>query len=177
MMLMEDLKHKSRCYYDGRADWKSILKVFLSDGTSAVILYRWAQWMQNHRLGIIASVLIILNKFLNGCVIGRHAQFGPGLVLMHPVGVVINGGVKGGENVVIESGVVIGAARNGFPVQTPQLGNDVFIGAGAKVLGDLTIGNHVLIGANAVVLHDVPDQSTAVGMPAKAIPRRTNHVD
>jgi serine O-acetyltransferase len=88
---------------------------------------------------------------------------------MHPIGVVINGGVKGGKNIVIESGVVIGAARNGIPVQVPILGDDVFIGAGAKVLGGIKVGNNVRIGANAVVVHDVPDGATVVGIPAKVI--------
>ncbi|MDE2010537.1 MAG: hypothetical protein KGJ09_10760 [Candidatus Omnitrophica bacterium] len=88
---------------------------------------------------------------------------------MHPIGVVINGGVRGGKNIVIESGVVIGAARNGLPVRVPVLGNDVFIGAGAKVLGGITIGNNVKIGANAVVIHDVPDGATVVGIPAKVV--------
>ena len=88
---------------------------------------------------------------------------------MHPIGVVINSGVKGGKNIVIESGVVIGAARNSLPVEVPTLGDDVFIGAGAKVLGGITVGNHVKIGANAVVVKDIPDGSTAVGVPARAI--------
>ena len=89
--------------------------------------------------------------------------------MMHPSGVVINSGVKGGKNIVIESGVVIGAARNGFPVEVPRLGNSIFIGAGAKILGGVRIGDNVKIGANAVVLEDVPDNATAVGIPARAV--------
>jgi serine O-acetyltransferase len=88
---------------------------------------------------------------------------------MHPIGVVINGGVKGGKNIVIESGVVIGAAHNGLPLKLPVLGDDIFIGAGAKVLGGIRVGNNVKIGANAVVVHDVPDGATVVGIPAKVI--------
>ena len=101
--------------------------------------------------------------------IGRNAVFGKGLVLMHPVGVVINGGVCGGEHIVIESGVVIGAARNGLPVKVPQLGDNVFIGAGAKVLGGIKIGNNVKIGANSVVVKDVADNCTVVGIPARVV--------
>ncbi|MFA5143016.1 MAG: hypothetical protein WC522_02445 [Candidatus Omnitrophota bacterium] len=88
---------------------------------------------------------------------------------MHPVGVVINGEVKGGENIVIESGVVLGVARNGLPVKAPALGDNIYIGTGAKILGDIKIGSNVKIGANAVVLSDVPDGATAVGIPAKVV--------
>ncbi|MCA9408119.1 MAG: serine O-acetyltransferase, partial [Candidatus Omnitrophica bacterium] len=80
--------------------------------------------------------------------------------------------VKGGKNIVIESGVVIGAARNGLPVEAPYLKNNIFIGSGAKILGGISIGNHVNIGANAVVLQNVPDNSTAVGVPARIIEKK-----
>jgi serine O-acetyltransferase len=117
-------------------------------------------------------VLVLdLNKLLNGCVIGRGAEFAPGFVLVHTVGVVIHGSVRGGRNVIIESGVVVGAARNGFPIEVPVIGDDVYIGAGAKLLGGIRIGSRVTIGANAVVVKDVPDDATAVGVPAKVIGR------
>ena len=167
-MIKEDLKHKAQCFY-GRSTGRDILKVLFTDGTSAVVLFRMAKFFQGMGLGLVGWLFLEINKFLNGCVIGRGVYFQEGLVLMHPIGVVINGGVKGGKNVVIESGVVIGTARHGFPVEVPTIGNDVFIGAGAKILGGITIGNHVKIGANAVVLKDVPDGVTVVGIPAKTV--------
>ena len=165
---MEDLKFKSECYYE-RSDFKCILRILLTDGTSAVFLYRAAQLLRKIGLGVIGWFILELNKFLNGCVIGRNAEFKEGLVLMHPIGVVINGGVRGGLHIVIESGVVIGAAKNGLPVEVPVLGNYIFIGAGAKVLGGIKIGNNVKIGANAVVVKDVPDGATVVGIPARVV--------
>jgi serine O-acetyltransferase len=120
-------------------------------------------------LGVIGWFLLEINKLLHGCVIGRGAEFGKGFVLMHPIGVIINGAVKGGEQVVIASGVVIGAARNGWPVQAPVLGNNIFIGSGAKILGGIRIGNNVKIGANAVVVEDVSDNVTVAGIPARII--------
>ena len=168
MKIIADLKQKSRCYFD-HDNFSGVLRVALSDGTSANVLYRMAQFFRKIYLSIVSFVLLDINKFLNGCVIGRHAEFGKGFVLMHPVGVVINGGVKGGDNVVIESGVVIGAARNGLPVEVPVIGNNVFIGAGAKVLGGIKIGNNVKIGANAVVVKDVCDGATVVGIPGRII--------
>lgn len=168
MCLSEDFKHKAACYYED-ASFGKCLRVFFSDGSSAMVLYRLAAFFQKIYLGPVGFVFAYLNKLLNGCVIGRNAAFGPGFVIMHPVGVVINGGVKGGKNVVIESGVVIGAARNGLPVKVPAIGDNVFIGAGAKVLGGITIGNNVTIGANAVVVKDVADGLTVAGVPAKDV--------
>jgi serine O-acetyltransferase len=167
-MIIDDLKFKAECYY-GKTSSRHVLQVLLTDGTSAVVLYRLAKFFQKISLGIIGWYLLEINKLLHGCVIGRSAAFGKGLVLMHPIGVIINGAVQGGEKVVIESGVVIGAARNGLPVQAPVLGNNIFIGAGAKVLGGIWVGNNVKIGANAVVVKDVPDNVTVAGVPARII--------
>lgn len=168
MRLLEDLKTKCRCYY-GDVTPTGLLKVALSDGTSANVLYRASQKLREYKLGPVALVCSELSKLKNGCLIGRRAEFGEGFVLMHPHGVIINSGVRGGRNVVIESGVVIGAARNGLPVEVPTIGDDVFIGAGAKILGAVRIGNNVRIGANAVVVKDVPDGSTVVGVPARIV--------
>ena len=85
---------------------------------------------------------------------------------MHPVGIVINSKVSGGINITLESGVVMGDAKGASPL----LGNTIFIGSGAKIIGGMTIGDAVNIGANAVVVKDVPSNTTAVGVPAKLIP-------
>lgn len=174
MIIIRDLQHKCRCYTN-TVTVKGMLKMLLTDGTSANVFYRLAQIAQRIKLGLIGWVLLDMNKALNGCLIGRNASFGEGFVLMHPVGVIINGGVIGGKNIVIESGVVIGAAHNGLPLKLPVLGDDIFIGAGAKVLGGIRIGSHVTIGANAVVVHDVPDGATVVGIPAKVIRMKDKH--
>ena len=89
-------------------------------------------------------------------------------MLIHSSGIFINASVRGGSDIKIEHQVTIGAERN----VSPMLGDDIFIGAGAKIVGGLRIGSRVRIGANAVVLSDVPDGSTAVGVPARIIPFR-----
>lgn len=165
-MLIYDIRYKAECFY-GKCAWKEFMKVIFTDGTSCVVLYRIARFLKRMKLGVIGWVFLEINKVLNGCVIGRNAEFGKGFVIMHGVGIVINSGVKGGENIVIESGVVMGAARNGMPVKAPQLGNNIFIGSGAKILGGIRIGNNVKIGANAVVIKNVPDNVTVVGVPAE----------
>jgi serine O-acetyltransferase len=101
------------------------------------------------------------------CIIGRGAEFGPGFVLIHSTGVVINGQVRGGSGIHIEHQVTIGAESR----QSPVLGNDIFIGAGAKIVGGVSIGDSARIGANAVVIDDVPANQTAVGVPARVVVR------
>ena len=146
--------------YD-RVSGRTILKTLLTDGTCAMLLYRFMQASQ--RCGL-TPLAMIFNK-LNPCIIGRRANFGPGFVLIHSQGVVINSAVTGGSNVFIEHQVTIGAEKQ----QAPVLGDNVFIGAGAKILGAVRIGNNVKVGANAVVTKDVPDGATVVGIPAKVI--------
>lgn len=167
-MIARDLIYKAECFY-GKYTLGGFLKVLFTDGTSCMVFYRTARFFQRIKLGVVSWLFLELNKILNGCVIGRSAEFGKGFVIMHGVGVVINSGVRGGENIVIESGVVIGAARNGLPVKVPVLGNNIFIGSGAKVLGGIRVGNNVKIGANAVVVKDVPDNVTVVGVPARIV--------
>ena len=145
-----------------------LLKVCLSDGTSANILYRLMRLFAKHKVGFPVAVAIqYLNKLLNQCIIGINADFGPGFVLMHPTGVIINSKVSGGKNIVIESGVVIGDEKG----NSPKLENDIFIGAGAKIIGGITIGANSKIGANAVVVKSVVSGDSVGGVPAKKLIR------
>lgn len=165
--IFTDLRRKALwCYESDR--WTAVLKVLLTDGTLSMILYRLMQWSQRYHLVPLAMLFNKLNAFLCNCIIGRGAEFGPGFVLIHATGVVINGNVRGGANVYLEHQVTIGAERR----QTPVLGSDVFIGAGAKVVGAVTIGDGARIGANAVVVKDVPAHATAVGIPARVVRQR-----
>ncbi|MGE5450930.1 MAG: serine O-acetyltransferase [Acidobacteriota bacterium] len=161
--LKADLRAKQRLYSQYGAPY-SMLRTCLTDGTSANVLYRTQEWLASKGGKLAGLPPHILNKWFNGCVIGIGATFEPGFVLIHPIGVVINASVRGGANVWLESGVVIGDNRG----QSPRLGNDVFIGSGAKVIGGVTIGDGGRVGANAVVLQDVPAGATAVGVPAKS---------
>lgn len=163
-LIHSDIRAKARWLY-GDAGWCNMLKARFTDGTMAMILYRWMQWSQRWRLIPLAMVFNKLIVVAGACVIGRGADFGEGFVLVHSLGVVINTAVKGGRNVVIEHQVTIGAEKGISPV----VGNDVFIGAGAKILGGVRIGDGAKIGANAVVLADVPPGATMVGIPARMV--------
>jgi len=168
MNIVLDIRAKQRLYSEN-GNRISFARACLTDGTFANVLFRLQSASSSLHLTALAFAFHILNKFFNGCVIGIGTRFEGGLVLIHPVGVVINSAVRGGSNVFIESGVVIGDNRGSSPV----LGDNVFIGSGAKIIGNVKIGSFTFIGANAVVLKDVADGSTAVGVPAKSFPNRS----
>jgi serine O-acetyltransferase len=171
-LIAADLRHKAVWCYESESRG-ALLKVLLTDGTAAMILYRLMQWSRKRGLVPLEMAFNKLNSACCHCVIGRGAEFGPGLVLVHSNGIVINGLVRGGSGVLIEHQVTIGAERR----QSPTIGDDVFLGAGAKVIGPVTIGDGARIGANAVVVDDIPPHCTAVGIPARVVRRRTTPGD
>jgi serine O-acetyltransferase len=163
-LIVSDLRAKAEWCYGSRR-LTAVVKVLLTDGTPAMIWYRLMQGARRWRLAPVEMLFNRLNAICCGCIIGRGAEFGPGFVLIHSLGVVINGSVRGGSNVKVEHQVTVGAEKN----QSPIIGNDVFFGAGAKIIGPVRIGDGAKIGANAVVLADVPPGATAVGVPAKVV--------
>lgn len=167
MSISTDLKTKAQWCYESTS-WKAVLKTCFTDGTAAMIMYRAMQWSRRWRLVPLEMFCNKLNAFFGQCIIGRGAEFGRGFVLIHSQGIVINGSVRGGRNIHIEHQVTIGAERN----QSPVLGSDIFIGAGAKILGAISIGDGARIGANAVVVDDVPPHTTVVGIPARVVRTR-----
>ena len=154
-----------------RIDALAILRALAADASFSMVLYRIMQTLNTLPiLKIFAPVVSKLNAVLCGAVIGCKAEFGPGFVIIHSVGVVINSKVVGGERVFVESGVVIGDEKG----LTPVLGSNIFIGSGAKLFGGISIGDDVKIGANAVVNKDVCERNTVVGVPA--VPVSKNNI-
>lgn len=162
-LICSDITAKALWLY-GDTRWRNRIKARFTDGTSAMILYRWMQWAQRWHLAPLAMIFNKLNV-MGGCIIGRGADFGPEFVLIHSQGVVINASVRGGRGVMVEHQVTVGAEKGASPV----IGDHVFIGAGAKVIGPVTLGNRCKVGANAVVLDDVPEGATVVGIPARVV--------
>lgn len=169
-LLREDLREKARWCYQSDAP-AAIVKTLATDGTAAMIFYRLMQGARDARLVPLELACNKLNSALNHCVIGRGAEFGPGFVIVHANGIVINGKVKGGANVHLEHQVTIGDSGAGA---CPVLGSDIYIGAGAKVIGPVVLGDGARVGANAVVVHDVDPDTTVVGVPAKPVRRRSD---
>ncbi|MGA2231323.1 MAG: serine acetyltransferase [Tepidisphaeraceae bacterium] len=165
--IRSDLRRKALWCYESDST-KTILKVLMTDGTAAMIVYRLMQWSGKLHLSPLEMFFNKFNALFSNCIIGRGADFGPGFVLIHATGVVINGRVKAGSNVSIEHQVTIGAEER----KSPVIGNDVFIGAGAKIVGNITIGDGARIGVNAGVMYDVPPFATAAGNPARIVSLR-----
>ena len=171
-LIGSDVRAKAEWLY-GTSSRSALLKACVTDGTFAMFAYRFMPWSHRRRLLPLAMLFNKLNAFFGRCVIGRGAEFGPGFVLIHSYGVVINGAVKGGCDVRTQHLVTIGAERDTSPV----LGDRVFVGAGAKIVGGVTIGDDVKIGANAVVNKSIPDGATAVGIPAQVVREREGSGD
>ena len=168
-LVAADLRAKAQWCY-GSKSGVTLVKTLLTDGTAAMLWYRLMQAARRWRLAPVEMLCNKLNAICCNCIIGRGAEFGPGFVLIHSTGVVINGCVRGGEHVYLEHQVTIGAEQR----QSPVLGDRIFVGAGAKIIGAVSIGDDCRIGANAVVVHDIPSGATAVGIPARVIRVRRN---
>ncbi len=167
-LIREDLSLKARwCYGTGRGVRKK-LRLLFTDATLSMIFYRIQQWSRWRGLTPLEFLFNRLNGIFCNCLIGRGAEFGRGFVMIHSTGVVINRLVRAGDFVFLEHQVTIGAERGASPL----IGDNVFIGAGAKVVGPVIIGAGAKIGANAVVVRDVPAYATAVGVPAKVVRQR-----
>lgn len=167
-LFLDDVRQKAIWCY-GTSGWRSLLKTLLTDGTAAMFWYRAMQASQRWRIAPLSMIFNKINAVCCQCIIGRGADFGSGFVLIHSQGVVINGNVRGGRQIFIEHQVTIGAEKN----QTPVLEDNIFVGAGAKIIGPVRIGRGARIGANAVVVTDVPAGATMGGVPAKVLRLRT----
>jgi len=149
-----------------------------AQGFWAMVVYRFGRWRYTVRpllarrlCSLIYRVLFKLVQIVTGIELPCEVEVGRNFVIDHAGGIVISGFARFGDDCRIRNGVVVGLARMDDAC-APAIGNNVDIGAGAKVLGRIRVGNDVLIGANAVVTRDVPDGSIAVGVPAVIKPRR-----
>jgi serine O-acetyltransferase len=149
-----------------------------AQGFWALCVYRFGRWRYGIRnpwlrkpFSFAYRILYKSVQILTGIELPCEVDVGEGFVIDHSGGIVISGYARFGKNCRIRNGVVVGLSRVDDPC-APIFGDDVDIGAGAKVLGRIRIGNHVRIGANAVVLCDVPDHHIAVGVPAIVRPMR-----
>jgi serine O-acetyltransferase len=138
---------------------------------NSMAIYRIARALRLRQIGVAASFLDMLNYLVFGCVVPSYASIGKNTSIEHRgVAVVINRHAVIGDNCTIGAQVVIGG-RGKAMKGAPEIGNGVYLGAGCKILGPVRVGDGATVGANSVVLNDVPAQSTAVGVPARILPR------
>lgn len=156
---------------------KNMLEVFLCyPGLHAVLIYRFTHVLYKMRLFVLARVISQIARSLTGIEIHPGAKIGKGLFIDHGMGVVIGETAEVGDNVTIYHGVTLGGTGKDKGKRHPTIGNNVVIGAGAKILGPINVGDNVKVGANAVVLKDVPDNVTVVGIPAKIVRNKEGNV-
>jgi serine O-acetyltransferase len=136
-------------------------------GLHALIFHRISHALWSMRVPFLGRWLSQLGRFFTGIEIHPGAQIGEGFFIDHGMGVVIGETAIIGENVLLYQGVTLGGTGKERGKRHPTIGNNVVIGAGAKVLGNITIGDNSYIGSNAVVIKDVPANSTVVGVPGR----------
>ena len=168
--MFEKLKNDLRVVRENDPAARSNFEVyFLYNGFKAVRKYRRAHWFYRHRMFFIARWISQRAKFRTGVEIHPAAKIGEGLFIDHGTGVVIGETAEIGKNCVIYQGVTLGGTGKESGKRHPTLDDNVMVGAGAKVLGPIHIGSNVKIAAGAVVLDDIPDNATAVGVPARIV--------
>lgn len=139
-------------------------------GYHALLAHRFNHFLHKGlRIPVLPRVLSQMFRFLTGIEIHPGADIGPGFFIDHGMGVVIGETTEIGENVTLYQGVTLGGTGIERGKRHPTLGNNVVVGAGAKVLGNITIGHNAKIGAGSVVVHSVPDNATVVGVPAEIV--------
>jgi serine O-acetyltransferase len=161
-----------------RADLRNYRGNWGAQGFWVMVVYRFGRWRYTVRPQLLRKLLSGIYRFafklvqvLTGIELPCEAVVGQGFVIDHFGSVVVSGYARFGDNCRIRTGVVVGLRRVSEP-SAPVIGDNVDIGAGAKLLGGIRIGSNVVIGANAVVLHDVPDDHVAFGVPATVRPRK-----
>ncbi len=142
----------------------------------AIRAYRLAHWFYVRKYYTIARIISQHARNKTGIEIHPGATIGKGLFIDHGMGVVIGETAIIGDNCLLYQGVTLGGTGKDKGKRHPTLGNNVLVGAGAKVLGPFTVGNNVKIAANAVVLNAIPDDCTAVGVPARIVRRKGEKV-
>lgn len=168
--MFKNLKYDLNKVMENDPAARSKIEVFLLYPTiHALIAYRIAHYFYTKKLFFLARFISQISRFFTGIEIHPGAKIGRGLVIDHGMGVVIGETAEIGDDVLLYHGVTLGGTGKDKGKRHPTLGNNVVIGAGAKVLGPIYIGSNSKIGANSVVLKDVPEGATAVGIPAKNI--------
>ena len=173
-LLREDIA----CVRDRDPAARSALEIlFLYPGFKAIRSHRRAHWGYEHKLFFLARLISQRSSRRTGVEIHPAAQIGRRVFIDHGTGVVIGETAIIGDDVTLYQGVTLGGTGHHTGKRHPTIGNNVLIGAGAKVLGPFTVGDNSNIAAGAVVLDEIPPNSTAVGVPARVVKQNGKRVE
>lgn len=168
--MFSKIRQDFRAVFDRDPAATSALEVILTyAGFHALLAYRVSHWLKSMRVPFIPRAVSQLARWLTGIEIHPSAKIGTGFFIDHGMGVVIGETAEIGDYVTLFQGVTLGGTGKERGKRHPTLGNHVVVGAGAKILGGITIGDNVKIGANSVVIKNVPPNSTVIGVPARII--------
>jgi serine O-acetyltransferase len=166
--MFEAIKSDLRAVFERDPAAINTLEVFLTyAGFQAILFHRLAHRLWRARLPVLPRLISHLSRFLTGVEIHPGATIGRSFFIDHGMGVVIGETTEIGDHVTLFQGVTLGGTGKERGKRHPSLGHHVVVGAGAKILGGITIGDHVKVGANSVVLKSVPAHSTVVGIPGR----------
>lgn len=161
--------------YGGGCGWKAFAKnMLINPGFQFTFWLRCRSWVvsgRSLRRLVFCWTRLVLRRLMikYGISLSPYMEVGPGLHIGHISGIVVNEGVSIGRNCNLSHEVTIGIKSRGKHAGNPEIGDNVYIGPGAKIIGGVAVGNNVAVGANAVVTQDVPDAAVVVGAPAKVI--------
>jgi len=157
---------------------KSALEIFFCyPGFHAILWHRTAHHLYTAGFPLLARIVSQFNRLLTGIEIHAGATIGRRCFIDHGMGVVIGETTEIGDDVLLYQGVTLGGTGKEKGKRHPTIGNNVVIGTGAKILGNITIGSHTKIGAGSVVVRSVPENSTVVGVPGRVVRLRVDTGD
>jgi serine O-acetyltransferase len=169
-MVLKAIREDLRAVFDRDPAATSWLEVVLTyAGFHAVVAYRVSHWLKTHHVPFLPRFISQAARILTGIEIHPSATIGSGFFIDHGMGVVIGETAEIGNYVTLFQGVTLGGTGKERGKRHPTLGSHVVVGAGAKILGGITVGDNVKVGANSVVLKNVSANSTVIGVPARVI--------
>lgn len=171
--MFETLKEDIQVVFERDPAARSALETLTAcPGLHAILFHRMNHWLWNKRLYLVARLMAHLARFLTGIEIHPGAKIGRRFFIDHGMGIVIGETAEIGDDCSIYHGVTLGGTTWNKGKRHPTLRNHVVIGAGAKVLGPITLGEGSRVGSNAVVVKNIPDGATVVGIPGRIVARR-----
>ena len=171
--VISQIKEDIKTIYEKDPAAENILEVlFCYPGLHALILHRIAHKLNYWKIPLIPRVISNISRFFTGIEIHPNARIGRRFFIDHGMGVVIGATTIIGDDVLLYQGVTLGGTGNEHGKRHPTLENNIVVGAGAKVLGNITIHSNSRIGAGSVVIDDVPENSTVIGVPGRIVKQK-----
>lgn len=171
--VISQIKEDIQTIYDKDPAAENLLEVLLCyPGLHALILHRIAHKLNYWKIPLIPRMISNISRFFTGIEIHPAARIGRRFFIDHGMGVVIGATTIIGDDVLLYQGVTLGGTGNEHGKRHPTLGNNIVVGSGAKVLGNIEIGSNSRIGAGSVVVDNVPENSTVVGIPGRIVKQK-----